>query len=339
MLKSKKVVSFNNDFNFSTDEQLLMDKEILFNNDFKYSYFTKSFIYKDINIVKLNHQESSLVELLLDNTQSYHSYFSIQDALSTRCCISIETIRTLVKTIRKKTYPNIITNMSRNGYKINTKDDLLKLKSNDSINILICDDQKTNVEFLNILIKKHLNNIIIHKAIGGKEAIDILKDGNIDIILLDIEMPDISGWDVAKYIKNQLTNQNIAVIFITSVYIDEEFENEGFELGAVDYIKKPLNQNLLINRLNLYIKNFNQETQIFKEIQKRNNKEKELLQKEILLAQSNVLEKIAHHWRQPLSSIAANAGAIEFSLDYDLPKNEIVKSCSSQLSTNIVVQD
>jgi len=196
----------------------------------------------------------------------------------------------------------------------------------NKINILICDDQKSNVEFLNVLLKKYFNNINIFKVFGGAEAIDILKNNNIHILLLDIDMPNVDGWEVAKFIQNDLSDKNIATIFITSVYLAEKFSEKGFELGAVDYISKPINQNLLINRLRLYMRNYKQEEVILEKTNEGKEKDRLLLQKEIILSQSNLLEKIAHHWRQPLSVISTHASMIEYRADANIEKDEIIKS-------------
>ena len=301
-----------------------------FKNGFKFSPLKKRFTDKNGMSIKFSYQEIIFIEELLKNSEKYCSYGMLQEAIGKTGPVSIETLRTLVKSIRKKTYHDIIVNLSGVGYKINLAD---TDKGPDSfehkINILICDDQKSNLRFLEILILNNFEDVNLIFSSGGKEAIEILKNRRVDIVLLDIHMPEIDGWQVAQFIQEKLKEQNIAIIFITSVYIEDEFEKRGCELGAVDYITKPINRGQLINRLRLYIKNFMQEKNLLKEMKKNREKEKLLLQKEIMLAQANILEKIAHHWRRPLSVISSNAGFIEYYLEMGIDDNSdaIHKSC------------
>lgn len=190
------------------------------------------------------------------------------------------------------------------------------------INILITDDQELYIEYLKNLILKYIDNVNIFTANSGKKALSILQNNHIDIVLLDIVMPDIDGWDIARYIKNNLNNRNIALIFITANCIGDEFIKQGFELGAVDYIEKPIDKNQLINRLTLYIKNFLSEKRIIEEISKNKAKDKLILQKEVMIAQSNILERISHHWRQPLTIISSNAGVIKLNIEFGLDTHE-----------------
>ena len=304
-----------------------------FKNNFKYSVFERCFINKDYNFIKLNTQEILLIEYLLKNSTEYCSYNELQDVIGKKTAISLDALRTLIKNIRKKTYSNIIINLSGVGYKINYNNFSDMDIMNKKINILVADDQKVNLEFLRFLINKYIDDVNLIFASDGKQAIDILKANEIDIALLDIQMPNIDGWEVAQFIQKRLKDKNIAIIFITSVYLEEEFKNRGFELGAVDYISKPINQNQLINRLKLYVNNFLNEKKILSEMEKHKQKDKLILQQEVSIAQSNILEKIAHHWRQPLSAISSNAGMIDVFLDEQLTnKEQIQKNCRTIVS-------
>lgn len=307
---------------------------IYFDSGFKYFFFEKSFFDKDGNKIKLSTQEIRLIEYLLKNHKEYRSYRELQDIISVKTQASMDTLRTLIKNIRQKTYRDIILNLSGIGYKLNLKDSYDLDCIDDKINILICDDQKTNLEFLKILILKNFKNAKVLLASGGKEAIDILKDNVVNIILLDIQMPEVDGWQVAEFIQKELKEQNIAIIFITSFYLDDEFEKKGFELGAVDYMTTPLNKNQLVNRLRLYIRNFLNERIILDQHIKNRQKDKLILQKEVRLAQVNILEKISHHWRQPLSLISSGAGAMQLLLMAGKDdKNFMLDSCRSIIST------
>jgi len=90
-------------------------------------------------------------------------------------------------------------------------------------------------------------------AKSGTKALEILESPNdIDLILLDIEMPDINGYDVCKRIKNNETIKNIPIIFITG-RTSQEDEEYGLNLGAIDYITKPFNKAIVKLRIKNYL--------------------------------------------------------------------------------------
>ena len=122
--------------------------------------------------------------------------------------------------------------------------------------ILVVDDMTTTLLLIHDLLK---DTYEVKIAKSGTKALEILESPNdIDLILLDIEMPDINGYDVCKRIKNNETIKNIPIIFITG-RTSQEDEEYGLNLGAIDYITKPFNNAIvklrIKNYLNLKIKN------------------------------------------------------------------------------------
>ena len=116
--------------------------------------------------------------------------------------------------------------------------------------ILIVDDVKINLDFLKmILIDKY--NIL--SATNGKEAIALAKSENIDLILLDIIMPEMNGYEVCEILKNNPKTKNIPIIFVTS-QIDEQSIVKGYESGAVDYVTKPYKRMELISKIKTHLK-------------------------------------------------------------------------------------
>ena len=126
---------------------MLTNKTYNFKNGFKYSPSLKAFFDKDDKAIKLNVQEIFLIENLLKKSDEYINFEILQNIVGKKGSVSIDSLRTLVRGIRKKTYSDIISNLSGIGYKINL--DLTVIKN--KINILIADDEKTNLEFLKLL--------------------------------------------------------------------------------------------------------------------------------------------------------------------------------------------
>ncbi|OJU12118.1 MAG: two-component system response regulator [Clostridiales bacterium 43-6] len=116
--------------------------------------------------------------------------------------------------------------------------------------ILIADDSKTDVA----IISSILSDYELLYAYDGVEALEQMEQHlNIDIIILDINMPRMNGFEVLEMIKNHPEYKDIAVLVLTNV---DEIDNEmrGLDLGAVDYIRKPLNIRSLRKRVELQIK-------------------------------------------------------------------------------------
>ena len=122
--------------------------------------------------------------------------------------------------------------------------------------ILVVDDMTTTLLLLHDLLK---DTYEVKIAKSGTKALEILESPNdIDLILLDVEMPDINGYEVCKILKNNEQIKNIPIIFITG-RTSQEDEEYGLNLGAIDYITKPFNKAIvklrIKNYLNLKIKN------------------------------------------------------------------------------------
>ncbi|MBN2781906.1 MAG: response regulator, partial [Campylobacterales bacterium] len=122
--------------------------------------------------------------------------------------------------------------------------------ANDKDTILVVDDNPINVELLASVLESDYNVIT---AYGGEEALDLLKKPDKpDMILLDIMMPHIDGYDVIKILKSSKETKDIPVIFITAMH-DTGDETKGFMLGAADYIIKPINMPIVEARVKTHL--------------------------------------------------------------------------------------
>ncbi|MCK5717103.1 MAG: hybrid sensor histidine kinase/response regulator [Thiomargarita sp.] len=117
--------------------------------------------------------------------------------------------------------------------------------------ILIVDDEPPNQSVLANTLKQGGYSIIL--ADNGMQALDVLKTKKPQLILLDIMMPGMDGFEVCQKIKEEPSTANIPVIFLTA---HNESENvvKGFQLGAVDYVTKPFNSDELITRVHTHLK-------------------------------------------------------------------------------------
>ena len=123
--------------------------------------------------------------------------------------------------------------------------------------ILCIDDNENNLFTLRALLE-NAGKLNVIEALSAKDGLNQLLKQKIDLILLDVQMPEMNGFEVAKLIKANKRTKDIPIVFVTAVFKSEEFIKEGFEIGAVDYLTKPIDDNQLLNKIALYLQIFEQ---------------------------------------------------------------------------------
>jgi len=120
----------------------------------------------------------------------------------------------------------------------------------NKLTILAVDDEKIN---LNILIELLGDDYEVSVALNGKKALKLVEKKEIDLILLDIMMPDMDGYEVCQILKSQSKTKDIPILFITAKTDDESIV-KGFEIGGIDYISKPFRPIELQARVKTHLK-------------------------------------------------------------------------------------
>ncbi len=115
--------------------------------------------------------------------------------------------------------------------------------------ILIVDDSETNVD---ILVDLLVDDYDVAVAMDGETALEIAGEDIPDLILLDIMMPGIDGYEVCKKLKNEPGTSSIPVVFLSALTEEEEVQR-GLALGAVDFITKPLNATEIRDKVKTYL--------------------------------------------------------------------------------------
>ena len=116
--------------------------------------------------------------------------------------------------------------------------------------VLIVDDIATNIDVLNAILMEIYD---VKVALSGSKALEIAAaEPHPDIILLDVMMPEMNGYEVCQKLKSDPSTKEIPVLFVTA--LDEsQFEVQGFEVGGVDYITKPIVPELVLARVETHI--------------------------------------------------------------------------------------
>jgi len=120
--------------------------------------------------------------------------------------------------------------------------------------LLIVDDHEHNLFTLRTLVRQHMD-VEIFEATSGRQALDIaLGEQAIDLIILDVQMPEMDGFQTASMLKIRKKTRDIPIIFLTAAFKTREFQQKGYDVGAVDYLLKPIDDNQLINKISTYFR-------------------------------------------------------------------------------------
>jgi len=157
--------------------------------------------------------------------------------------------------------------------------------------ILIVDDIRANI----IALKKtlELHDIEVDSAESGEEALKKILKQEYSLIIMDVQMPGLDGFEVVKILSGNTRTKDIPVIFLSAISIEKKYISKGYETGGIDYITKPVDTDLLILKVKTYIKIYNQQNEL--------KIMKDLLSKEIKIrkeAQDNLEIKIAERTKE-----------------------------------------
>ena len=121
----------------------------------------------------------------------------------------------------------------------------------EKFTILIADDRIENIISLEEMLTAE-NRIFLRAQSGNEVLRHAIKNSQIGLIMLDIKMPGMDGFEVARLLKSNSNTKNISIIFVTASNNEEQYILKGFEHGAVDYLQKPLNENLTRAKVNVF---------------------------------------------------------------------------------------
>ena len=201
----------------------------------------------------------------------------------------------------------------------------------EKFKILLVDDVPENIYSLKMMIEDSFD-VEIFSALSAQEGMEILMKEKIDLILTDVQMPEIDGFEFVEYLKNIDRTKEIPVIFITGIYDKDEYKSKGYDLGAVEYITKPIHDVLLNSKLKVYIDIF----------EKRKEDEEEIATKdELLIHQSKMATMgemigiIAHQLKQPLNILSLYCNDVKDSYTYNEIDDKFIEDFSKNTKEQI----
>ncbi len=199
----------------------------------------------------------------------------------------------------------------------------------EQIKILVVDDRPENLMAIEGVLERPELSIIT--ATSGNEALGLVLEHSFALILLDVQMPGMDGFEVAELMRGSEKTRHIPIIFVTAISKEETHVFAGYEKGAVDYLFKPLDPLVLRSKVNVFVELYQQR----KKLQQRNTAlsqavaELESVNRQIRKQQESVIEEerlkvllqmagaTAHELNQPLMVLMGNVQLLE--MDTDIP--------------------
>lgn len=172
--------------------------------------------------------------------------------------------------------------------------------------VLIVDDRVKNL----IVLEEMLADLDIElvRATSGREAIDLARTTEFALVLMDIRMPGMDGFEAVEEIRKDPLNELLPIIYITAFYHEDYYKVKGIRTGAVDFITKPLIPDVLQGKVTVFTKLYKQRKNLEEEILWRERIEKDLkkskeLAEDATRAKQKFLSTMSHEIRTPLNAI------------------------------------
>lgn len=185
-----------------------------------------------------------------------------------------------------------------------------KIPVRDKPTVLVVDDDTKNLLAIESVLNGPSYRLI--KAQTGAEALMALMNGDFAAIVLDVQMPDMSGIELAKMIKLKRRTQHIPIIFLTAHYREDEHAVIGYDVGAVDYLTKPINPAVLRSKVNVFVDLFGKTRDLAEMNSTRQAAEEALrIANMELAARNEALEREAEERERRIRAESAQAEAEE----------------------------
>jgi two-component system cell cycle response regulator len=189
--------------------------------------------------------------------------------------------------------------------------------------ILIVDDRIENL----IALEETLEELDVEfvRALSGNEAVAETLRNEFALVLMDVQMPDMDGFETSELIYKDKKNENVPIVFISAIYSDEYYKIKGVNSGGIDFITKPVNDEVLLGKVQIFLKQYQQKAIIEKtnrELIEANKKileqQKALIEEERIKVMLKMSGATAHEFSQPLSALIGCIELLEEASDPDI---------------------
>ena len=197
--------------------------------------------------------------------------------------------------------------------------------TDNGANILIVDDLPENLLALEALIRQEGRTI--YQASCGEEALTLLLEHEFAMAILDVQMPNMNGFELAELMRGTEKTRNIPIVFVSAAGRELNYAFKGYESGAVDFLYKPLDVDAVRSKVHVFVELYRQRAETRKQVHalEKSRQQQEVLLKELEAAQQELqnavrmrddfMSMVAHEMRTPLNTLFLEAQLRKMQLD------------------------
>jgi two-component system sensor histidine kinase/response regulator len=167
------------------------------------------------------------------------------------------------------------------------------------INVLVVDDLRQNLIAVEALIARP--GIRVLQAVSGEEALEMLLANDVALALVDVQMPGMDGFELAELIRGSQRTRTVPLIFLTAAARESENFFRGYDAGAVDFLYKPIDPQVLRSKVNVFVELYSQKKQLAAQLDEL---------KQSLKLNELFTAVLGHDLRNPLASVANGAAVL-----------------------------
>src|SRR5215813_10180087 len=196
------------------------------------------------------------------------------------------------------------------------------------VKCLIVDDREENLLAMSTLLRR--DDVELLSARSGAEALDLLLSHDVALALLDVQMPEMDGFELAELMRGSERTRHVPIIFVTAAGHDQHRVFKGYETGAVDFLYKPLDPYILRNKADVFFELYRQKQQLAHELHDRT---------ETLRLNEMFTAVLGHDLRNPLNAILTAAQLLEHRSQDEAVKKTAARMLSSAKRMSRLIED